>query len=115
MKLPDFTKFEPLNGLKGRMSIPRDVYGSFSLSIDRNHLTIAELDLLTSGEGIDVSFDELTILPDGTLAYKDSRVLLYIRDIHVYGGRDGEPRYHLSNCTTLRDMTEKGRFERYIV
>jgi len=72
--------------------------------------------LLASGEGIDVTFDELTVLADGTLAYKDCRVLLYIRDVHVYGDRRrNEPRYHLSHCATLHDMTQKGRFERYVI
>jgi hypothetical protein len=115
MKLPDFFEFEPLNRLRGRMGIARDVYGSFSTSVDPGRLTRDELDLLTSGEGIDVRFEELTVLSDGTLAYKDSRVLLYIRDVHVYGDRDREPRYHLSNCKTLQEMNAKRKFDRYVI
>jgi hypothetical protein len=114
MKLPDFFKFESLNGLKARMGIPHDVYGSFSLEIDPGRLTPEELDRLT-GEGLDVYFNELTILPDGTLAYKDSRVLLYIRDVHIYGHQESEPRYHLFNCTTLLEMSQKKRFDRYVI
>ena len=115
MKLPDFFKFEPLIRLKRQMEIPDDVYGSLSVDGEPGRLTVEELDRLTSGEGIDVSFDELTILKDGTLAYKDSRVLLYIRDVHVYGDSEREPRYHLSNCATLQEMNEKGRFDRYVI
>jgi len=114
MKLPDFFKFEPLNRLRSQMGIPDDQYGSFSLEIDPGRLTSEELDRLT-GEGIDVYFDELTILSNGTFAYKDSRVLLYIRDVHVYGHQESEPRYHLFNCTTLKEMSQKGRFDRYVV
>lgn len=114
MKLPDFLKFEPLNDLKSRMGIPSDLYGSFSVEIDPGRLTAKELDLLT-GEGIDVSYDELTTLPDGTFAYKDSRVLLYIRDVHIFGNQEPEPKYHLSKCATIEKMFQSGRRERYVV
>jgi hypothetical protein len=116
MKLPNFFKFAPLNDLKQRMGVPIDTYGSFAGDPDR--ITAEERVLLESGEGIEVSFDQLTVLPDKTLAYKDSRVLLYIRDVHVYGSRqreDWHPRYHLANCTTLQEMNAVGRFERYVI
>lgn len=116
MKLPDFYQFEPLNDLRRRMGLGESDYGSLEVTLDPPRLTVEELDKLISGEGIDVSFDELTILDDGTLAYKDSRVLLYIRDVHQYGDRDAqEPRYHVAHCRTLQDMTERGRFERYVI
>jgi 5-methylcytosine-specific restriction endonuclease McrA len=115
MKLPDFRAFAPLNDLKSRMGIPVDVYGLFTTTVEAGRLTVAELDALTSGEGVEVIFDQLTVLEDGTLAYKDSRVLLYIRDIHFYGRQMSEPRYHFSNCSTLQAMNEKGRFERYVI
>jgi hypothetical protein len=54
MKLPDFRFFEPFNGLKGRMGIPTDVYGSFTLEATATRLTRDELDRLSSGEGIDI-------------------------------------------------------------
>ena len=60
MKLIDFINFEPLNRVKDQKGIPRDVYGSFTVAIDERRLTLAELEALTSGAGIDVSFDELT-------------------------------------------------------
>jgi|RhiMethySRZTD1v2_1073278.scaffolds.fasta_scaffold97612_4 hypothetical protein len=115
MKLPDFLKSASLNALKTRMGISVDTYGSFDLAVEEGRLTLEELGKLSSGEGIDVSFEQLTILPDGTLAYKDSRVLLYIRDVHVYGGRNYEPRYHLSNCTKLEEMNAGGRFGRFVI
>lgn len=33
----------------------------------------------------------------------------------AYGTHDIQPRYHLSNCSTLRQMRERNRFERYVV
>lgn len=115
MKLPDFLSYEPLNGLKARMGIARDQLGDFSVNMGGNRLTLSELDDLISGEGIAVSFGDITVLEDGTLAYKDSRVLLYIRDVNVMSSRwaASEPRYHLSNCSTLIEMRENKRFERY--
>jgi hypothetical protein len=115
MKLIDFFNFEPLNRVKDEMGIPRDVYGSFTIALDEHRLTREELEKLTSGEGIDVSFNELTVLHDGTLAYKDSRVLLYIRDVNEYGRTTREPRYHLAHCSTLQEMQSRGRFERYVI
>jgi hypothetical protein len=114
MKLPDFFKFEPLNRLRSRMGIADGQYGSFSAEIDASRLTLDELDRLT-GDGIDIYFNELTVLPDGTLGYKGNRVLLYIKDVHVYGDQESEPRYHLFNCATLVNMTQSGRFERYVI
>lgn len=98
------------------MGMADDEFGVLPVDIDSGRLTVSELEKLTSGEGLDVYFDELTVLDDGTLAYKDSRVLLYIRDVHVYGNHQNrEPRYHVSHCRTLQEMTAKGRFERYVV
>lgn len=117
MKLPDFLKFPPLNDLKNRMGIREDVYGRplpSSGEIDPGRLTPQERVLLAEG-GIDVTYDQITILPDGTLAYKDNRVLLYIRDVHVYGDLENEPRYHLCNCKTLVKMSQNGHFDKYVV
>jgi hypothetical protein len=116
MKLPDFFKSSPLNDLKRRMGLATDTYGSYLG--DQERLTAAEQVLLESGEGIEVSFDQIRVLSDKTLAYKNSRVLLYIRDVNIYGGRKRNewlPRYHLSHCSTLKEMTAEGRFDRYVV
>lgn len=115
MKLPDFFEFKPLNSIKTKMGIPQNVYGNLTVSIDPARLTRLELEKLTSQDGLDISPDELTTLPDGTLAYKDSRVILYIRDITIMSGRETQPRFHLANCRTLRQMRENNRFERYVV
>jgi hypothetical protein len=87
-------------------------------TVDPNRLTEDELrllSLLSLGDGIDVSFDQLAVLNDGTLAYKDHRVLFYIRDVHVFGNKWRQPRYHLSHCKALKKMTESGRIDGYAV
>lgn len=110
MKLPNFFDFEPLNKLKANMGVPKNVYGDLTVLIDPSRLTESELEKLTSVHGLDISADQLTILLDGTLSYKNTRVLLYIRDVTIY-----EPRFHLANCTTLQGMRENNRFNRYVV
>jgi hypothetical protein len=115
MKLTNFYEFEPLNSVKAKMGIPRDVYGSLTVIIDAGRLTELELEKLTSANGLDISADDLTFLPDGTLAYKNSRVILYIRDITVYGNQEIQPKFHLANCATLQQMQERKRFDRYVV
>jgi len=115
MKLPNFYEFEPLNSLKEKMGIPRNIYGNLTVSIAASRLTELELEKLTSANGLDISADDLTILSDGTLAYKNSRVILYIRDVAVYGKQEIQPRFHLANCSTLQQMRERNRFDRYVV
>ena len=61
-------------------------------------------------EGLDVAGSEITTCDDGTLVYKNKRVLVHIRDAASY-----TPRFHLANCKTLVDMKIHGRFERYVV
>src|SRR5262245_5027407 len=116
MKLPDFYSFDPLNRIKQRMGIAHSTFGDLTVVVDAAKLTAFELEKLTSQDGLDISIDELRFLEDGTLAYKDSRVLLYIRDVTVYAGRQTEPRYHLAKCATLIEMQKKKKFStRYVV
>lgn len=115
MKLPSFYEFEPLNNIKEKMGIPRTVYGDLTVEFSGSRLTELELEKLTSASGLDISADELVILNDGTLAYKNTRVILYIRDITVYGSQEIQPRFHLANCTTLQKMKDYKRFDRYVV
>ena len=116
MKLPNFYHFEPLNSLKERMGLSREALGTLDVHIDASRLTATELERLTSQDGLDIALEDLRILDDGTLAYKDSRVLLYIRDVNVMLNQVPQPRYHLANCSTLRQMRVKRRFKhRYVV
>jgi hypothetical protein len=115
VKLPDFLKSDLLNNLKSRMGIPRDKYGSLEVIITAARLTADELDRLWEGEGIEVGFDDVATLEDGTLVYKNARVLLYIRDIQPYLDKFELPKFHVARCQTLKSMNEIGRSHRYLI
>ncbi|SHK19614.1 hypothetical protein SAMN05444159_2673 [Bradyrhizobium lablabi] len=115
MKLTDFYKFAPLNDLRARMGIPSDVYGTLTITISAAKLTPDELDRLYEGDGLEVGFDEINIHDDGTLIYKNARVLLYIRDVHQYQEQVSLPKYHLAHCPVLKNMSEIGRSHRYLI
>lgn len=116
MKLPDFFKMEILNDLKQSMGLPRNAVGNFTGWVSPETLSPEQVRRLTSSDGLEVTLADLKILDDGTICYKDSRVLLYIRDVPMYGGRETEPRFHISNCVKLIQMREEGRFDkRYVI
>jgi hypothetical protein len=111
MKLPDFTTFAPFNQLRSMMGAP--LVDTFVVE-KPNQLTIADLEAM-QGEGVEIPIEELRVLQDGTLAYKDSRVLLHIRDVASYGHNVSMPKFHVANCETLQKMKTHQRFERYVV
>ena len=61
-------------------------------------------------EGLDVSADEFKWHQDGTVIYKNRRVVVHIRD-----ATNHTPKFHISNCSTLVDMKNQGRIQRYVV
>jgi hypothetical protein len=114
MKLPDFKLTMSLNTLKDKMGIPRNVYGDLHIEISPESLTRTELTELGSRSGHVVEFDEIVLLPDGTLSYKGQRVVVYIRDREDYFGNYADPRFHLANCRTLIQMRRDNRFGKYV-
>ncbi|MEO8401779.1 MAG: HNH endonuclease signature motif containing protein [Gammaproteobacteria bacterium] len=66
-------------------------------------------------EGIDVELEEIKTLKDKTLSYKGQRVLVYIRDVSKYRHELRLPRFHISYCKTLEEMSNIGRWARYVV
>jgi len=118
MTLPDFLEFEPLNQLRRLMNAP--LLQNFTPEHTMKPLTYADLDKALEGiEGVTVDdIDDVKVLPDGTLAYENRRVLLYIRDksnYHEQDPRDLLPSFHVSNCRTLKRMREGGHYERYVI
>ena len=105
MNLTNFFEFEPLNTIKAKMGIPRNVYGNMTVNIDAGRLTELELEKITSANGLEISEDDLTILPDKTLAYKNSRVILYIRDVTVYGNQEISPKFHFKPIEVKKVQT----------
>jgi hypothetical protein len=114
VKLPNFLHSAELNGLRGQMGAPLAEKFGPQLKVKSINLPIAE-QLQT--RGIDVDFDEILILNDGTLGYKGHRVLLYIRDIANYSKKEKQtmPKFHFTFCSTLNTMQQNKRFARYVV
>jgi hypothetical protein len=106
MKLPNFLQDPDLNELRRRMGATE--LGSFRLSSNPRHFTVPELeDLIASG--IDLHhWEELRPLTDGTLCYKDRRVLLHARDVALtVKGRARKlelPHFHLAHCPIVRRL-----------
>ena len=115
MRLPSFYLDSGLNLLRKRMGIREDEFGSMESVIKYDGLTLEQLEKLMSGAGLEVAFEDMRILPDGTFAFKDSRVFVYIRDIRDHGGQISEPRYHILSCKRIQQMNASGRFGRYVV
>lgn len=113
MKLPDFTLDSNLNDLRIRIGAPLREYRAPKAT---NILSVEEIEALAR-EGLDISLDDIVILDDGTIVYKNRRVVLYIRDVKQYRKSDINdlPRFHISNCDKLREMRANNRFERYVV
>jgi hypothetical protein len=110
MRLPDFTGDAGLIAL--RRSMGAEAPGSFSPSYRPDQLTLTELQQLAT-EGKDVSIDDVVMIEDGTLIYKGSRVLIYIRDVSQF--QHWIPRFHIADCETLEQMKQKNAFDRYVV
>src|ERR1700730_12310468 len=114
MTLPNFIEFEPFNRLRRLMDAP--LPNDFSSGYVINRLTRDDLDKALEGiEGVTVDdIEQVQPLPDGTLAYRDRRILLYIRDQSSYREHDPRallPRFHVSDCRTLKRMRAGGRYE----
>jgi hypothetical protein len=110
MRLPDFTADPDLIAL--RRSMGADVPGSFTPSYQPGNLTLTELEQLAT-DGKDVSIDDVVVLEDSTLSYKERRVLIYIRDISQF--QHWVPRFHIADCETLQQMKQRNAFGRYVV
>ncbi len=113
MKLPDFTEDMGLRALLQSMGASPRAYVAPASS---GQLTSEEIDRLAR-EGIEIPLDEVRVLEDGTLAYKNQRVVLYIRDQKQYhrSKDDALPKFHVSNCDKLREMRANNRYDRYVV
>lgn len=54
------------------------------------------------------NLDEITVDRDGVLRHNGKAVIVYIPDNDTY-------KYHIADCTALRSMKSKGRYDRYIL
>ena len=112
MKLPNFLHSGQLNSLRQQM-------GAELVALKQPVSPMKAIDLpiieRLYKEGIEVDFDEVTVLDDGTLAYKGHRVILYIRDLSSHGEKSALPKYHNTYCRTLTMMQQNNRFSKYVL
>lgn len=97
MKLPDFLQFEPFNELRATMGA--ETLGAFEFFDPRLHLTAEERTRLA--EGLVLNWSTLRCLHDYTLAYKNSRVLVWLEEP---GQSWAAPGYHLAYCRALQEL-----------
>lgn len=109
MKLTDISIFKPLEDIRRKMGA-REL-GDFSLDMNWEEISLEEVARLEK-DGIDVDPGELKFLEDRTIAWKNRRVLLYIRDWKLEKSR---PKFHICHCATLEEMKKEGRSKRYVV
>jgi hypothetical protein len=113
MQLPNFLHAGDFNAL--RLMMGASLSDSYNTKQVYNPISLPEISDKLRNDGIDVAFEEIAVLNDGTLSYKGYRVLLYIRDVAEYGERSGLPKYHLAFCRTLDQMRKNKRWSRYVV
>lgn len=112
MELIDFAKFEPFNSLRERMGT--DKLGYFELFDPAIHLTGAERSQLES-PGMLQRADTMKVLPDSTLALKNSRVLAYIPNENWYRQRREYPSFHLAWCADLEAIRQEHPDEEFML
>ncbi|MFT4815886.1 MAG: hypothetical protein ACI80L_001437 [Pseudohongiellaceae bacterium] len=112
MKLPDFRDFESFNEL--RKKIGTQEFGYFELFDPAIHLTGAERSALEN-PGVLLQADGLRVLPDKTLALKNSRVLAYIPDETWYRSHREYPTYHLAWCSQLEAQLAEQPVLEYLI
>ena len=112
MKLINFLEDKALNSFRRAMGAPLSRYQvviKLPAPIQKQR-ALPPIVLPLPTEGLDVEGSEITTHSDGTLFYKEKRVIIHIRDSEHH-----LPRFHLANCITLVEMKNTGRFERYVV
>ncbi len=102
MKLPDFREFEPFNELREKIGTTE--LGFFELFDPAIHLTGSERSELESS-GVLLQSNKIRVLPDKTLALKNSRVLAYIPDESWHRSHREYPTYHLAWCAQLETLS----------
>jgi hypothetical protein len=108
MKLPDFLQSAALNELRSKMKAP---LGEFEpVSLPPLTLSLSEQEQLQES-GIEIPLEEVRIAEDQILTYKEAHVVLYIRT----PVSDNLPKFHICDCTKLRQMRANHRFDRYVV
>jgi len=113
MKIINFNDFLPFKKMRDRMEIPEDYKADFEGS--KAIMEAIKWEEIKT-RGLDISIEELIVAPDGTLEHEDfpgQKMIVYIRDFQ--GAYGSMPKFHVSWCSTLKSMTESGKYSRYVV
>ena len=109
MELINFKYSDELNLLRKKMQAE---FNNWDSSVQWDSLdSINLLKKLNSITGLDVKFCDITINEDGSFSYLGQRVLVYIRDQYSHFS---EYKYHISNCSTIRNSQKSNRYDRYV-
>jgi HNH endonuclease len=114
MNLIDFLSFAPLEELRREMgaSLVSPISEIIINGLDEHEIRAI------GKEGIEIeSLDILDFHDDKTLLYKNTRVMLYIRDwsFSNQSNKPTMPRFHICNCATIQKARESGRSARYVI
>lgn len=90
-----------------------DKLGYFELFDPGVHLTGNERSELENG-GVLRKLQEIRVLPDKTLALKNSRVLAYLPDESWYRSRREYPTYHVALCSVLEQSRNEHPDREYL-
>lgn len=110
MKLPDFSTFEPFVAIRARMGAEQDGYFAF---FDASQQINGEEKARLYNDGLPVSLNTLRTLDDGSLGYKDSRIVLFpqaLGDQSVQTNTDPSHtlgHYHLADCEPLKQLSKQ--------
>lgn len=110
MGLPDFLQNKEFNDLRQQMGADLVSWDSGGSDWKRFEIEIPLISVKTNGR-------------TKTLEFNGSTVIVYIRDQYIgdqevieHLGPEDLRKFHIADCTTLRDMRRKGKFdERYVV
>lgn len=110
MKLINFLDFKPLENLRTEMKAPLvkpifiHPFHSHSKPVKSDRIEIESL-------------DALTIHPDGTLIFDNTRIILYITDNTLLHLNEVPiiSEFHISSCPTIQELVTRGRRLRYFV
>lgn len=111
MRLINFLKSDNFFKLREKMGIKKDRRPNFDTKLTWNPFELEELNT----RGLDLSLDEIDICKDGTLEYRDKKMVLYIRDRNYRYKEKSSYKYHISWCSVLQRMKNENRFGRYVV
>lgn len=114
MKLPDFKKNNVFNNIRKKMGIKNGYIKNIETDLNFNKIKLesAQFEKLERGIGLEIQLDDLEVGKDNTIKYDDKNVILYIRDQYSY---DGQYKYHVSWCRTLREMRNNKKLNRYVI